>query len=1148
MKFVNFHGHSTFSLGDATGFPKEHFQFVLENAEEEGMACALTEHGNSNSFGYIASAQKDFKSKGVPFKCVYGTEFYLHPDLDLWLKHKEEQKANKDEEKTDLVVEDESESKGKQQDPVKRRHHLVVWAYNNEGLKNLYRLGTNSYRKGFYRFPRVDFKMLEKHNEGLMISTSCVAGLPTHISLKHQDKSLEERMKIFDEELFPLLDIFGKDRAYLELQFNKLDAQTKTNLDLIEFSKRSGYKLIATADSHYPNPAQWRDRELYRLLARQSKGMDKDVDLPKTIDELKCELFPKNGDQMFEEYIQTFEKDFADREVIKEAIERTYGIAHDMVEWVSPDATVKLPVPANLKTTSFDTLKSFCLSAMVERGLDGNPVYVDRLISELTIIKEKNFAQYFLTLKEALDALRKEMLLGPGRGSGAGSLICYLLQITQIDPIKHNLLFERFISKARKEYPDIDCDVEIKDQSVEILKQYFGEEKVLPVSNYNGLQLKSLVKDVSRFYDVPFQEVNRVTTQMEAEAKPSIMKDINYDQKFYEFNFENAKKYSSTFSKFLEEFPQVGEHIEVLFKQIKSIGKHAGGVVIVDNAEDCMPVIRIRGEDQVPFTQGMTAQHLELFGLIKYDFLGLNTLRYIHKCIERILKTKGVRNPSIKDVYKFYNENLHPDVIDGKDQKVFDYVYRQGRFAGVFQFTQTSAQNFAKRAQPSSVEEISALTAIYRPGPIAGKVDERYVKIKHGEIEIEYGHPIIEEVLGDTKGLLVYQEQFMLLANKLAGFSLEEADNLRKLLVKPSHELKGQMIEQRKEAGVRFIDGCVSAGLTKERATYLWEKEILGFVSYGFNKAHSQSYAFISYICAWLLTYHEKEWLASYIELSDDRDKAMADVASVGYKIAKPDINKSTLEWTADENERVLYPSLTTIKGFGVAGSNELIEYRNALGQYIVDADDFLLKDEIKVLKKSTKQIKAFRFSKFNKRCLEGLIVCEGFGTTGWVGPGKLFENYKHMYNVIIENYDEIKKGKVSIAELAKTVDTKDWTKDEKVALQKELLGTYDKGLLLGEEVLQLFREHDILPLSDVCEIPQNIWFVLKDVIKKTAKSGKKYHCLKIADVDDVIKTLNFFGVLPEEGLTKNAVYIGQLHTKNGWLNVSFGSKLLKAG
>lgn len=993
-----------------------------------------------------------------------------------------------------------------------------------------------------------DIEVEKTHNfyaNGLLVH-NCVAGLPSYLSIQNQDKSLDERMKIYEDELLPLYQIFGKDRAFLELQFNKLDAQTTTNLDLIEFSKRSGYNLIATADSHYPNPSEWRDRELYRLLARQSKGMDKDIDLPKTIDELKCELFPKNGDQMFEEYKQTFKSHFDNDDIIKQAIERTYDIAHDKVEFVAPDATVKLPVPDYLDKSAFEVLKQKCVESLVQRGLNTKQEYVDRLIVELSLIKEKKFEQYFLTLQEALDALREELLLGPGRGSGAGSLVCYLLNITQMDPIKHKLLFERFLSKARKEFPDIDSDVSNKDEAVKLLKKHFGAEKVLPVSNYNGLQLKSLVKDVSKFYNVPYQEVNKCTTQMEAEARPSIMKDINFDQKMYEFNFEGAKKYSPTFQKFLEQYPQVGEHIEVLFKQIKAISKHAGGVVIVDDPDQCMPVIRIRGEDQVPFTQGMTAQHLEMFGLIKYDFLGLNTLRFIQKCVERILIKQGYKNPTMKDIWDFYNKNLHPDVINPADEKVFNHVYRQGRFAGVFQFSQTPVQNFTKRSMPQSVEDISTITAIYRPGPLAGKVDERYVKLRHGEEKPVFDHPVIEEVLGETNALLCYQEQFMLLANKLAGFSLEEADNLRKLLVKPSHELKGQMIEQRKEAGERFINGCIKSGMERKRAEHLWEKEILGFVSYGFNKSHSISYAYISYICAWLLTYHEKEWLASYLELAENRDKAMADVASIGYKIAKPDVNKSALEWTSDPDEKILYPSLVTIKGLGQTGAEELIEYRQGLNAPINDIEQFFFYNDVKVGKKTTKQIKVFRFSKFSKKCLEGLIICEGFESTGWVGPGRLFENYKHMYETIIKNFDKIKKGTVSIVELAENASKEDWTKEEKISQQEELLGTYDKTLLLKEEVLELFREHNIQPLDDVDEFQRNTWFILKDAIKKSTKAGKQYMLLKVCDVDESIKNFNYFGVPPTEGFSKNSLYIGQLFYKNGWLNAAYGSKLLK--
>ncbi len=1139
MKFVGLHAHTTFSTGDGIGYPKDHFEFVLENGMD---SLAITDHGSCNSFGYMQQAAKDYKKKGIPFKPIFGVEAYFHPNLADWAALKE---AGKVEVANDLVVENEDESRKKQFDPLRRRHHLVVLAQNEVGLKNLFRLVSQSYREGFYRYPRIDFRMLLEQNEGLIISTACVAGLPSWLALRDHEKGSEAIQEAYNKELLPLLEIFGKDRAFLELQFNKLDEQRLTNKELIKFSMRTGYKLIATADSHYARKEWWQQREMYRIMAMNSKGWKPDdMSLPEKIEDLKCELYPKNGDQMFETYKTMYpEGTEALNQMITDAIERTYDIAHNMIDEISPDPTMKLPAIKGEKTP-FEILKNLCAEEMKDRGLDSNSVYVDRLVTELKTIKQKEFSPYFLTLNRAMKILRKHVLVGPGRGSGAGSLVCYLLKITQLDPIVNGLLFERFLAEHREGAPDIDTDTENKELCLEVLKEEFGENNVIPVSNFNTLQLKSLVKDISRVYDIPYMEVNNVTTKMEDEARQDILNKHGGDQKFYVFDLENAKEFSPSFQNFLEEYPEVGEHIEVLFRQIKSIGRHAGGIIICDDSEACMPVIRIRKMDQTPWTEGLTAHHCEPWGLIKYDFLALATLRFIRRAIELILKKQGNENPSVEDVYVFYNKHLHPDVMDRADPNIFEFVYQQGKFPGIFQFTETNCQNFCKRAGPKSVDDISAITSIYRPGPLKGNVDKKYVKTRHSDEEITYDHPILQEVLGDTYGFVVYQEQFMILANKLAGFTLNEADKLRKLLVQPETSMAEEMKQKRVEAGERFIAGCIKAGLTEDRATKLWKDEILGFISYGFNKSHAMSYAYISYQCAFLYTYHEEEWIRAYLENDKDRDKAIADVEAQGYKVGKLDINRSGVDWEIDGKK--IYPSLMTIKGIGDAATLELMKERHEVGESFSDFNTLFFKDGFTL--KTRKPKKVFRFSKFNKRAIAALMKVEAFDSLDIVGEGKMFDNYRHMHNVIINNYDKFKRGSFKVESMAlETGDSEkaDWSDMEKIENQKELLGTYDKNLLFSSKVLEAFREHDIRPLPDVDHEPRNVWFILKDYKQKVTKTGKDYVSLKITDVDDKIKTLNYFGDEAID-LKRRCIYVGTLQMKNGWLNTVFGTKVVK--
>lgn len=1144
MKFVNLHAHTCCSIGDAISKPEEHFDFVIKNAGEDSMSMAVSDHGNASSFGYILQAKEKYKKKNIPFKPIFGIEGYIIPSLEDW----RQLKAKKDEgdEETEAFIENERESKGRFYDPIKRRHHLVLIAYNQIGLKNIFKLTSRSYREGFYKFPRMDFDMLQDCNEGLIMSQACLAGLGSWITLRDYEKGEDAVMKSLDEEFLPLLEIFGKDRAYLELQFNKLPEQRIINEHFIKYAQHSGYKLVATADSHYPNPSLFKEREMYRLLSQQTKGWEVNKnDLPQSIDEIKAELYPKSGDQMWSSYKEMYGESIENDLLVKEAIERTYDIAHDLCEEVIPDASIKLP---NSYSSPFDELKNRCVQAMIDRGLDGKDEYVNRLIEELKVIKNKQFSQYFLVLQEALEVIRKIMLTGPARGSSAGSLICYLLGINQIDPIKHNLLFFRFYSEDRDEPPDVDCDVEDKDLALQKLKEHFGEHNVLAISNYNTLQLKSLVKDVSKFFDIPFQEVNAVTTIMENEAKDKILDDIDGDQKLYSFSFEKAKQHSPSFQKYLEKYPQIENYVSKLFGEYKSVGKHAGGVCIVNNSEECMPVIRVRGEDQVPYVQGITAQHLDKFGLVKYDFLGLNTIKIIRRCIELILRKQGIEKPNINDIWSYYNKNLHPDILKDDDLNVIKNVYHQGKFPGIFQFTEQGVQNFVKRADIQNVKDISVITALWRPGALKDKGDKKYLDVAHDN-HIEYDHPILEEILGESKSVLVYQEQFLLLAIKLAGFTEKEADKLRKILVKPATSLSEQLKEERKVYGQKFIDGCIKNGLTKERATHLWEKEILGSISYSFNKSHSTSYSYISYQCSWLLTYHENEWIRAYLELDPDRDKAIADVQSIGYTISKPNILKSTDVWELEE--KTLFPSLSTIKGIGDLAVEELMNIRK---QHLPFQDlyDLFYEIETKDLKNGkTKTKRKWRFSKFNKRSLEALIKLEAFDDFGIIGkysPNYIFDNYKHMWEIIIGQYDKIKRGNLNFKEEAEKINILEWTQEEKIDFQTELLGTFDRELIFDQSVLDFFANNSILPLPDVCEQPQHHWFVITEIDKKIAKTGRSYYQFKITDCVDFNRKLNYFQEPPENGFRKNALYVALLQDKNGWLNVPFKEKVLKVG
>jgi len=338
--------------------------------------------------------------------------------------------------------------------------------------------------------------------------------------------------------------------------------------------------------------------------------------------------------------------------------------------------------------------------------------------------------------------------------SAAGSLTAYVLGVTNLDPIEYDLSFERFLNPARQGAPDIDSDISDRDLLIELLRKNLGERNVIPISNYNTFRLKSLIKDIARFYSIPFDEVNAALAPVEDDVKKEVFKP-GTDKNLFVLTYEDAIKYSKSLQDFIAAHPEVAEPIEILFKQNRSLGRHAGGVIVSQDIAERMPLILARGEAQTPWVEGMNYKHLEEFGWIKFDLLGLETLRIIERCIGLILERReGVKNPDFKQIKAWFDKHMDPKNIDLNDQKVYEYVYHEGRFAGIFQLTQTGAQRLFTKAKPRSIIDIATLTSIYRPGPLAANVDKLYIDAKNNPDKIDYQHPLIKKVLESTYGCL----------------------------------------------------------------------------------------------------------------------------------------------------------------------------------------------------------------------------------------------------------------------------------------------------------------------------------------------------------------------------------------------------------
>ena len=1137
-KFVSLHAHDGFSTFDGLDYPQEHIDFVRSNGMD---AWCLTNHGHMNSFAHAWLHTEKLNKAGANFKFIPGCEMYVHPDLDAWNLDYEISKAAKrgdtgalaklraereklvtpiyakvdgDDETIDLstdeaslTIENEEETKsGKFYDPIKRRHHLVVLPKTSEGLRRLFHLVSRGYMEGFYRFPRVDYKMLKEAAQGghLMVSSACLGGPLCYEVFRHLQEvkfddlhsSLLDDKVLLDKVLLGVGNAYehlessvGRGNVKLELQFNRLPAQNLVNRAIIQFARNSGLhdQLVVTTDSHYSTPDRWKEREIYKKLGWLNYKDFDPSQLPQTKEDLKCELYPKNAEQVWETYHDIREGcDWYDDELIKDAIERTHDIVHDEIGTLSPNKTMKLPsyvVPKGM--TEDKALLEACKKGITWRGLANKPEYIDRLKTELTVIKTKSFSKYFLTMKSIMDIARDNMLIGPGRGSAAGSLVAYVLGITNVDPIEYGLLFERFLSVHRQGAPDIDSDIGDRDLLIDLLKENFGSDNIVPISNYNTFKLKSLVKDISRFYSIPFDEVNKALGPVENDVKKAVFTK-GTDKNLFTLLYEDAMKYSPSFQNFIEDHPEVAEPVEVLFKQNKSLGRHAGGVIVSENIAEQMPLIMARGEIQTPWVEGMHYKHLEEFGWIKFDLLGLETLRIIERAIGLILQRhEGVESPEFTDIKQWFDDHMDPKVIDFDDQSVYENVYHGARWGGIFQCTARGAQAFFKRGKPRSIVDIATLTSIYRPGPLSANVHKIYLGAKADPENIDYQHPLIKEVLEPTHGAIIFQEQVMELCNVVAGFPQEDCDKIRRTIMKRSASKADAMKAEAQALENAFVEGCVGNGIPKHVAIELYEK-ILFFSGYGFNKSHAVSYAIDSYYCAWLMTHYEEEWLCAYLESMsgspDKRKKAFGEVKKLGYKIVPIDINHALKTWTILEGKKFM-PSFLSCKGVGESAIDEIIENRPYKA-----IDDLLWVESGK-----------WRHSKFNKRALDALIKIKAFESMSLVPD--VFSSYKQMHEILIEQNSSIKKwtkkdtgrGKNAFKDLMlETSGMSEWSRMELAKFGVAVLGEFNVSSFVSDEFQDALMNKGIRPIDEI-EGKDLYWFVITDVKIKLTKHKKPY-------------------------------------------------------
>jgi len=1120
IKFVGLHAHSVAgSIFDALGYPQAHMDFCYDNG---GEALALTDHGNMNGLAYQVLHAKKMQEEGKDFKPIYGCEAYFIPSIEEWREEyetaMEDKKRARSIKKTDqsgATVEDAGSSK-KTQDILRRRRHLVLLAQNQTGLNNLFKLVSESYQpENFYRYPRIDYTLLKKYNEGIIAASACLGGVYAGNYWENREEGDEAVLSAMSETTEKMVDIFG-DRWYAEIQWNNVEDQHKLNQYIIQTAQKHDIKLLSTADSHYPDPEAWRDRELYTRLGWLGKGglpEYMESELPEGVEEVGYELYPKNGDQMWDSYKKyASEGGFEyDDDLVRESIEESHRIAFDRIEKFFPDNTVRLPsfvVPAGFTATQ--ALVQYSLEGLKERGFQGNPEYIQRLKHELDVIDDRGFSKYFLTMKSIADVASTMMLAGPGRGSAAGSLVAYALGITQVDPIRHGLLFSRFLRSDATDYPDIDYDISDSMALKEKLVEMWGADCVAPISNWNTLQLRSLIKDISKFYDVPFTEANTVTSVMIREATPEAKKKHGIKAGIYAPTWEETMEFSPSLRAYLNKYPAVKAHVEGLVGQVRSCSRHAGGVVIAENLDQSMPLINSGGVRQAPWAEGQNVRHLEPMGFIKFDLLGLSTLKMMEGAIEHILRRHhGVENPTFAQVREYYDENLHPDRIDLDNQEVYENIFHKGKWAGVFQFTEQGAQGFCTKVKPRNIIDVSAVTSIFRPGPLSAGVDADYVEAKEHPHQIAYLSDEACEITQETFGFLIFQEQIALLGHKLGGLTLDEGNMLRKVLTKKGtgkNSVKGKLHK-------KFITGCVDKGIARDAAQDLWDKFEF-FSGYGFNKSHAVSYSIISFQCAWLFNYYPAEWMAAFLDKEPEtrKEKAINIAKKYGFKIAPLHINKSGTVWEISEDGKTMIQPLTSIKGLGMAAIDQILANRP-----LNNAEELLFNEGI-------------TYSKLNKKSLDAL--CRGGALDDIIDDR--FTGRKHFWSACI--VDRPKNPKRFSENLELYRPEGDFTEEEIIQFKTDLTGVFPINLVIPPATVQRLQEKFIPPISEFDPALQVCWFIPRKIVPRKTKNGKNYWIVEVIDSNNELTRIRCWGVKPEKDrIHLNRPYMARLKYDENW-------------
>jgi DNA polymerase-3 subunit alpha len=1023
--FVHLHCHTEYSLLDGANKVDKMFERIKALGQP---AVAMTDHGNM--FGAI-EFYREAKSKGI--KPIIGCEIYVAPSSRF-------------------------ERKGVDKGPKEYNNHLILLAMNNEGYRNLCKLVSLGYMEGFYYKPRIDKNLLQELNGGLIALSACLQGEVSQ-ALNYGNY---EKAKLAAEQYAA---IFG-DRYYIEIQDNKLAEQEKVNRLLVELAKDISVPVVATNDCHYGERADYHAHDVL-LCVQTGKTLSDDNRLKLETDEL---------------YIKSAEEIAQGFDWCPGAVERTVEIAERCnveIEF----GKYHFPTFTPPKEITLDDYLDELAYAGLEERLEGveDPAlresYRERLAYELGVIKDMQFPGYFLVVADFINYAKQHGIpVGPGRGSSAGSLVAYALKITDLDPIRHVLLFERFLNPERKSMPDIDVDFCIRGraQVIQYVKDKYGADRVAQIATFGTMKAKAAIKDVGRALGFSFAEAD------------AIAKLIPAPKQGFDFPLSEAMKMEPRLPELIKSDPRVKtlmDHALRLEGLVRHASTHAAGVVLSN-----LPLV-----DHCPLfvdkEGGIVTQYemtwVEKIGLVKFDFLGLKTLTLLADCTKLIEATRGVKI------------DLNRLPLD--DKKTYRTLCN-GNTTGIFQLESTGIRDMTVRIRPNCFEDLVAILALYRPGPLDSGMAEDYIKRKNGKEKIKYLHPLLEDILKDTYGVIVYQEQVMQTAQILAGYTMGDADILRRAMGKKDPE---EMAAQRE----RFVEGAKAKRIDDKQATEIFD-QMETFARYGFNKSHSAAYALVSYQTAYLKTHYPVEFMAALMTSEmGDTDKVIKNLSECREKdivVLPPDINESLSDFTP-VGEKVRF-GLAAVKNVGEKAVDVILQSRNQDGPF-ESLFDFCRRVDM---------------SAVNRRVIESLIKCGAFDSTQ-VSRARMFGALDDAMKVGQAHQRDQASNQIDIFAMLgapakggkKSSDNypvvNEWSSQEALGFEKEAIGFYISGHPLDkhERALKRITNGAIGAIKENASAGEvRLGGVVSALRLRNTKKGDRYASFNLEDKSGFIEAL----------------------------------------